>query len=106
LSAPNIRHLRSKQYKFIVGARLKNESDDIKEKVLALSLSDGDSAIIKMPDGLRLVVSCSQKRAQRDLKNRERGFKRLQKDLNKGRLTKNHINNRGYNKIPETSGRY
>jgi transposase len=104
LSVPNIKHLRSKQYSFIVGARLKNESDDIKEKVLALSLSDGDSSIIKMPDGLRLVVSYSQKRAQRDLKNRERGLKRLQKNLNKGKLTKSHINNRGYNKYLKLQG--
>ncbi|HSL87405.1 MAG TPA: IS1634 family transposase [Bacteroidales bacterium] len=104
LSAPNIKHLRSKQYSFIVGARLKNESDDIKEKVLALSLSDGGSAIIKTPDGLHLVVSYSQKRAQRDLKNRERGLKRLQKNLNKGKLTKSHINNRGYNKYLKLQG--
>ena len=76
----------------------------VKEKVLALSLSDGDSAIIKMPDGLRLVVSYSQRRAKRDLKNRERGLKRLQKNLNKGKLTKSHINNRGYNKYLKIQG--
>ena len=104
LSAPNIKDLRSKQYEFILGARLKNESDEIKEQVLALSLSDGDSTIIKVPDDLRLVVSYSEKRAQRDLKNRERGLRRLEKNLNKGRLTKSHINNRGYNKYLRLEG--
>ncbi|MFC2081403.1 IS1634 family transposase, partial [Bacteroidota bacterium] len=104
LSTPNIKDLRSNQYEFILGARLKNESDEIKEKVLALSLSDGDSAVIKIPDDLRLVVSYSVKRAQRDLKNRERGLTRLQKNLNKGKLTKSHINNRGYNKYLKLEG--
>ena len=104
LSTPNIKDLRSKQYEFILGARLKNESDEIKEQILALSLADGDSSVIKMPDGLRLIVSYSEKRAKRDLKNRERGLKRLQKNLNKGKLTKSHINNRGYNKYLRLEG--
>ena len=104
LSTPNIKDLRSRQYEFILGARLKNENDEIKEQILALSLADGDSSVIKMPDGLRLVVSYREKRAKRDLRNRERGLKRLQKNLNKGKLTKSHINNRGYNKYLRLEG--
>lgn len=104
LSAPNIRDLRSKQYEFILGARLKNESEKIKEQVLALPLSDGDSTVLKIHDDLRLIVSYSDKRAHRDRKNRERGLKRLEKNLNKGKLTKSHINNRGYNKYLRLEG--
>ena len=104
LSAPNIRDLRSKKYEFILGARLKNESEKIKEQVLALSLLDGDSAVLKIRDDLRLIVSYSDKRAHRDRKNRERGLKRLEKNLNKGKLTKSHINNRGYNKYLRLEG--
>jgi transposase len=104
LSTPNIKDLRSKEYEFILGARLKNESDEIKEQIMALSLADGDSSIIKFPNGLRLIVSYSEKRAMRDLKNRERGIKRLEKNLNKGKLTKSHINNRGYNKYLKLEG--
>ncbi len=104
LSTQNIEDLRSRQYEFILGARIKSESDEIKDKILSLSLADGDSTVIKMPDGLRLIVSYSEKRAKRDLKNRERGLKRLQKNLNKGKLTKSHINNRGYNKYLRLEG--
>ena len=104
LSTQNIKDLRSRQYEFILGARIKSESDEIKDKILSLSLADGDSTVIKMPDGLRLIVSYSEKRAKRDLKNRERGLKRLQKNLNKGKLTKSHINNRGYNKYLRLEG--
>lgn len=104
LSTTNIKDLRSRQYEFILGARIKGESDEIKDKILSLSLADGDSTVIKMPDGLRLIVSYSEKRAKRDLRNRERGLKRLQKNLNKGKLTKSHINNRGYNKYLRLEG--
>lgn len=104
LSTPNIKDLRSRQYEFILGARIKSESDEIKDKILSLFLANGDSTVIKMPDGLRLIVSYSEKRAKRDLRNRERGLKRLKKNLNKGKLTKSHINNRGYNKYLRLEG--
>jgi transposase len=104
LSTQNIEDLTSRQYKFILGARLKNESDELKDQILSQSLSDGDFTNLKMPDGLRLVVSYSEKRAKKDLKNRERGLRRLEKSLNKGKLTKSHINNRGYNKYLRLEG--
>lgn len=104
LSTPNIKDLNSQQYKFILGGRLKTESDEIKEQILALSLNDGDSSVIKKSDGLRLIVNYSAKRAKRDQRNRERGLKRLEKNLNKGKLTKSHINNRGYNKYLKLEG--
>ncbi len=104
LSTPNIKYLRSKQYEFILGARLKNESDEIKDQILSQPLADGEFTVIKIPDDLRLVVSYSEKRAKNDLKNRERGLKRLERSLNKGKLTKSHINNRGYNKYLRLEG--
>ena len=104
LSTPNIRDLRSRKYEFILGARLKNESDEIKDQILSQPLADGEFTVIKMPDDLRLIVSYSKKRDKNDLKNRERGLKRLEKNLNKGKLTKSHINNRGYNKYLRLEG--
>jgi transposase len=104
LSAPNLENLVSKQYEFILGGRLKKESSEIKDQILALSLADEEHTVIKKPDGLRLIVSYSTKRAKKDRKNRERGLKRLEKNLNKGRLTKSHINNRGYNKYLKLEG--
>ena len=105
LSTPNIKDLRSRQYEFILGARLKNESDEIKELILSKSLADGEFTVITKPDeDLRLVVSYSEKRAKKDLKNRERGLERLERSLKKGKLTKSHINNRGYNKYLRLEG--
>jgi transposase len=98
LSYQNIKELQEKNYEFILGARIKNQSKEIKDKIVALNLKNGDSEIIEKDDDLRLIISYSDKRASKDRHNRERGLKRLEKQLNKGKLTKANINNRGYNK--------
>jgi hypothetical protein len=76
LFAPNIKGLRSQQNQFILGARLKKESDEIKDQILAPSLADGAFSAIRKPGGLRLIVSYSTKHVKRDRRNRARGLKR------------------------------
>jgi hypothetical protein len=46
LSHDNVEELRSKQYGYILGARIKNESQAIKEKILALKLKNGESTLL------------------------------------------------------------
>jgi len=104
LSHQNIKELQEKGYEFILGARIKNEKQEIKDKILSLNLKTGESAIIEKDDGLKLIISYSDKRALKDKSNRERGLKRLQKQLKSGKLTKSHINNRGYNKYLKMDG--
>jgi len=104
LSHQNIKELQEKGYEFILGARIKNEKQEIKDKILSLNLKNGESAIIEKDDGLKLIISYSDKRALKDKSNRERGLKRLQKQLKSGKLTKSHINNRGYNKYLKMDG--
>lgn len=104
LSGENIKALKEKQYQFILGARIKNESKGIRNKILVHPLPDGAFMIIEKTGDLRLVISYSDKRAQKDLNNRKRGLKRLEKNLKKGKLTKSHINNRGYNKYLKLKG--
>ena len=104
LSNQNIKELQKKGYEFILGARIKNENKDIKAKILALKLKNGESEVIVKDDNLRLIISYSDKRAKKDRHNRERGLKRLEKQLNKGKLTKANINNRGYNKYLKMEG--
>lgn len=98
LSQKNITALEEQGYEFILGGRIKNETDAIKNQVLAIDFSDGKSIILKKEDTLNLVVSYSSSRARKDEFNRKRGLRKLEKALNKGKLTKKHINNRGYNK--------
>ncbi len=103
LSKANIDELLAKKYEFILGARIKNESKVVKEKILALKLRNGESTVIKQGD-LKLVISYSDDRARKDAYNREKGLKRLEKQLKRGRLTKASINNRGYNKFLTLDG--
>jgi transposase len=98
LSSKNIQALEEKGYTYIIGARIKNEKDQIKDRILQLSLKDGQIHKIKKPDNTTLFISYSARRAKKDLSNRERGLKRLEKNLKAGKLTKSNINNRGYNK--------
>ena len=104
LSCQNITELREKGYDFILGARIKNEKQNIKDKILSLNLENGESKIIEIQNSLKLIISYSNKRAQKDKYNRERGLKRLEKQIKTGKLTKSNINNRGYNKYLKMDG--
>lgn len=52
-------------------------------------------------NGGRLIVGYSSKRAKKDKYNRDKGIKRLEAAYKTGRITKEHINKRGYNKFLE-----
>ena len=103
LSSKNIEELQDKGYEFILGARIKNEKSFIKEKILALKLKNGESAVVEKGD-LRLIINYSGSRAKKDKHNREKGLKRLEKKIRSGKLTKSSINNRGYNKYLKLDG--
>jgi len=103
LSQKNIEALRENKYEYILGGRIKNETEAIKTKIIALKVEEGKSRELKSKNG-RLIVSFSSKRAHNDKKNREKGLKRLEKKVDSGKLSKEHINNRGYNKYLKLSG--
>jgi transposase len=103
LSQKNIEALQTNGYEYILGGRLKNETDQNKTKVIELAIEEGKPKELMTKNG-RLVVSFSSKRAHTDKKNREKGLKRLEKRVKSGKLTKEHINNRGYNKYLRLSG--
>jgi transposase len=105
LSKKNIELLEGSGYKYILGARPKNESEAIKEQILALGLKDGESAVIRKDKRGRLIVSMTAKRASKDAHNRERGLARLRKKMASGKLTKSNINNKGYNKYLKMEGK-
>jgi transposase len=103
LSSTNIDELQRGGYEFILGARIKNEKRNIQGKILSLNLKNGESAIVKK-DNLRLIVTYSESRAKKDRLNREKGLRKIEKQIRTGRLTKSSINNRGYNKYLKMDG--
>ena len=103
LTSTNIEQLQRNNYEFILGARIKNESEEIKNRILALNLKDGESSVMHKGD-LRLIVTYSDKRSGKDKYNREKGLERLEKKIKSGKLTKANINNKGYNKYLKLEG--
>jgi transposase len=104
LSNDNIKALESKQYEYIIGARIKNEPERIKAKILKTQFIDGTTQSFSKPNNTRLIVNYSTKRSEKDAYNRKRGIDRLEKQVKSGKLTKSNINNKGYNKYLKLEG--
>ena len=100
----NIEQLLENKYQFIIGARIKNETHELQKQILSKSLKDGESISINKTNNMRLIISYSNRRAANDEHNRKRGLTKLEKALQKGKLTKQHINNKGYNKYLKLTG--
>jgi hypothetical protein len=101
MRSKNISLFASEKYKCIVGARIKNENREIKQWILSLGKQDGSFYEMKKSEQCRLIVGYSQQRTKKDAHNRDKGVKRLQRDYGKGKISKENINKRGYNKFFE-----
>lgn len=104
MSNDNIAELQTKNYQYIIGARIKNETHPIQKQILSATLKNGESIAIVKDETSRIIISYSDARAKKDAANRKRGLEKLEKNLAKGKLTKQHINNRGYNKYLKLEG--
>lgn len=105
LSNDNLKLLQAKGYEYIIGARIRNASKQIQQRILEHQWVDGQVRNITRDTSWRLVVSYSDKRAKKDAYNRNRGLLRLEKKVKSGKLTKSNINNRGYNKYLKLIGK-
>lgn len=99
----NVRLLQQVGYKYILGARIKNENSTVKQWILSLDKEDNVCNELKRPNGERLIVCYSDKRAKKDAYNRTGGIARLRKAYKNGHITKQQVNRRGYNKFLEIS---
>jgi len=104
LSNENIKALESKKHEYVLGARIKNESETLKSQILSTRFTDGSTISYPKTKTTRLIVNYSTSRATKDAYNRKRGLTRLEKQVKRGRLTKSNINNKGYNKYLKLTG--
>jgi transposase len=104
MSNDNIAELQTKNYQYIIGARIKNETHLLQKQILSANLKNGESLAIVKDENSRIIINYSDARAKKDAANRKRGLEKLEKNLAKGKLTKQHINNRGYNKYLKLEG--
>jgi hypothetical protein len=106
LREENLDRLDSQQYPFIVAARLRNETQAMQQEILrrCSGLRDGQCVDIAHAKNRRLIVAYSDRRARKDAHNRQRGLAKLRKRVTSGRLTKEYLNNRGYNRFLKLAG--
>jgi transposase len=86
----NVALLQQAGYKYILGARIKSESASIKQWILSLVKEDNACYEYKRKDGEQLIVSYSDKRAKKDVYNRDRVVARLRNTSKSVYLTNWH----------------
>ena len=73
----NIAELYAHGYKYIIGAKIKNESQEVKTWIFAQPKRDCQMAEYDKVGGLRLLGGYTYDRAKKDAYNREKGMRRL-----------------------------
>lgn len=104
LSNSNVELLLEKKYEFILGGKIKTESNKIKKAILSHKFKDSQNLVIQRDEHTKLIVNYSASRASKDMHNRIRGINKLEKAVMSGKLSKANINNRGYNKYLKMDG--
>jgi transposase len=99
MDSENIALLDAKNYKYILGARIKNESNLLKTWIFSFEKQDGEFHKYPKTETARLIVGYSESRAKKDCDNRNKGIKRLEKEYKTTTLTKDKVNKRCYNKF-------
>ena len=104
MTKENINELENNGYKYIIGARIKTETEQIRNQILSLPKEDCKMHEIRKTGTQRLLIGYTDDRAKKDRYNREKGIRRLERAYRTKGLTKEHINKRGYNKFLEMEG--
>ena len=104
MNSANIAELEAHGYKYIIGAKIKNESQEVKNWILEQPKLDRQMVEYDKGGGRRLLVGYTDDRAKKDAYNREKGIRRLEKAYKHGALTKSNINKRGNNKFLSMDG--
>lgn len=103
LSRANIEKLEKEGFQYILGGRVKSEKEETRKQILSSDITENSPIEFETSKG-RLIVSFSLKRQRKDEFNRKRGLKKLRKKVATGKLTKESISNRGYNKYLKLEG--
>lgn len=103
MNAQNVAELEQNGYKYIIGARIKNENKAITQWILSQKKQNGAFYEYQKSEHSKLILGFSDLRAKKDAYNREKGVKRLEREYRSGSITKDKINKRGYNKFLDIS---
>ena len=107
-SKDNLKEMEDKNLEYIVGARLKNLTNKLKDQILNpdnyTEIREGFKTAEFDYQGRRLIVSYSAKRARKDAHDREKALEKLKKKLSGKKNVKEYLNNCGYKKFLEVEG--
>ena len=103
MSRANIDELEQNGYKYIIGAKIKNQTNEITNWILSQNKVDGAFYEYQKTEQCKLILGYSDSRAKKDAHNRQKGLSRLEKEYQSGSVTKDKINKKGYNKFLELS---
>ena len=107
-SKKNVEALENEGFEYIIGARLKNLSDELKEKVLDRQHYKGNDehsiGQFEYTENKKLVVSYKASRARKDAFEREKALERLKIKLDKQKNPKDYLSNHGCKKYIKVSG--
>ena len=95
--------LEEHQFDYIVGARIKNLSREMKAKITDMSNYTDLNAEVKvanftLDNGRKLIVTHSRTRERKDKADRLKGILKLRKKLEASGSVKDHLSNQGYKK--------
>jgi len=112
LSKDNIKSLeglKDSSISYIVGARLKNMTTVLKNRILDSKnyhRIKKEYYVAEIPDGgRRIIVTYSGKRARKDARDRKRAIKKLMVKLDRSKSPKSHLSNHGYRKYLKVEGK-
>lgn len=101
--------LENQKFEYIVGARLKNLPEILKNQILNLNNYKSVNKALKIGrfdyNGRKLVISHSLKRARKDANDRKKAIASLEKKLKKHKNPKNYLSNFGYKKYLTITGK-
>ena len=106
MSETNVSDMERQGYKYIIGARIRNMPEETKRWILSQEKRPGvvGELVLDNECRKRLLVGYSEERAALDMKNREKGVKKLRTKYAMGTVTKSKITQRGYNRFLKVTG--
>jgi len=108
LSAVNTRELEESNFEYIVGARLRNMNNKLKDEILNPQnyhqITPGYKIASFSCNNKKLIVNYSAKRALKDRSDREKKIEKLKKKLQRSSNPKNYLLNSGYRKYLKVKG--
>lgn len=110
-SETNLSYLEENNFKYIVGARIKNTTKKLKTEILNEKnyrylddKKDQKIAIFDQGDIRKLIVHHDQTRAKKDAYDREKAIQKLTQKMGKSKNPKSLLNNFGYKKYIDVKG--